>query len=143
MCALVSNAALEHGSKRVMFFRPNTWRISHLGKSIMCTSFRKPRHVNWSCAGVTPKTIKMKGNIKIMNDIPFKNTQEAIVFGQSMSEEMKDKMIRGQKQWHNISNEAVKKDDWDTASVASFNSQLCREAVEAFNGTLKLIEDWN
>jgi len=72
-----------------------------------------------------------------MNDI-INNTQEAIVFGQSMNEAMMEEMKRGQKLWYAMSKAAVKDKNWEAASELSFKSQLCREAVEAYNGTLKL-----
>jgi len=73
-----------------------------------------------------------------MNDMIIKNTKEAIIFGQSMNEEMKAEMIRGQKLYHAQSKIARKENRWQDASDLAFKSQLCREAVEAFNGTLKL-----
>ena len=72
-----------------------------------------------------------------MNDI-INNTQEAIIFGQSMNQEMMEEMNRGQKLYLIQSVQARKENRWDDASILAFKSQLCRETVEAFNGTMKL-----
>jgi len=72
-----------------------------------------------------------------MNDI-LNNTEEAIIFGQSMNEDMMEEMKRGQKMYRVMSKLATKEQDWDKASKVAFKAQLCREAVEAYNGTLKL-----
>jgi len=66
------------------------------------------------------------------------NTQEAIVFGQSMNEEMKNEMIRGQKMYHAKSIQLRSEGKFQEGMDIAFKAQLCREAVEAFNGTLKL-----
>ena len=66
------------------------------------------------------------------------NTEEAMIFGQSMNEDMKNEMLRGQKLFHAMTKTATKEKNWEKASEYSFRCQLCREAVEAFNGTLKL-----
>lgn len=72
-----------------------------------------------------------------MNDI-INNTKEAIIFGQSMNQAMMEEMQRGQKLYHDLSKIAREENRWQDASDLAYKAQLCREAVEAFNGTLKL-----
>lgn len=73
--------------------------------------------------------------------LPFTNTREAILFGQSMNDSMVTELERGQKLYAFIALKAAKVErNWTKASMNSTMSQLCREAIEAHNGTLKLRE---